>query len=392
MRDRASAASSAPPDALTLLVPGARHEEVREVPLRYLARGADVFVVAPANPLPSWVETLQTEGKARWQIGDRQFSGRAMPVAGDAGSTSDLVAELARAYGRERVLSWYGSAPVAFQLVAERIHTLGDTDLLEAHFDRLAADYDEQVRENPLDAALRESSVRALRQAYRPGHRVLEIGCGTGIETLALAREGIDVVALDVSQGMLDRLRVKAQSEGLLAHIMPRKLRASELGDLIPEFGHAAFQGAFSDFGALNLEPKLGGIPRALADLVAPGGKLVFGIWIRVCLAEMTLYAIGLRPRRAFARLESPVPVGLSRFGLPAYPQSPGPFLAAFRPAFTIERVEALPFLVPPYDFLPHVPRPVRVLPLLESLDRPLRPRFPFNRLGDHFLATLRRV
>jgi len=365
---------------------------MREVRLRYVDRDPDVYVLAPADPLPSWARSLRAGGSARWRIGDRLFSGQALPLSSDADTASGLVAELARQHGEHRVRSWFGSRPVAFLLRSQSVRSLSLSSLMETHFDLLAPDYDRRVEANPLDAALRQASVRALLRAFRPGDRVLEIGCGTGLETLALASAGIDVVALDLSQGMLDRLREKAQGRGLLARITPRKLRASDLGALIPEFGRASFQGAFSDFGALNLEPHLDAIPQDLAALVRSGGSLVLGIWNRTCLAEMSLYALGLRPRRALARLASPVPVGLSRFGLPAYPYAPGPFLSAFRPAFELQSLEALPLLVPPYDFLPHVPRPDRVVPLLESLERPLRTRFPFNRLGDHFLATLRRT
>lgn len=47
------------------------------------------------------------------------------------------------------------------------------------------------------------------------GARVLDIGCGPGTLSLPLARAGADVTALDISTGMLDRLRETAQNEGL---------------------------------------------------------------------------------------------------------------------------------------------------------------------------------
>ncbi len=45
------------------------------------------------------------------------------------------------------------------------------------------------------------------------GMRVLDIGCGTGLMTLALAQQGAMVTAMDFSQGMLERLRADLPPE-----------------------------------------------------------------------------------------------------------------------------------------------------------------------------------
>jgi SAM-dependent methyltransferase len=42
--------------------------------------------------------------------------------------------------------------------------------------------------------------------AYKPGERVLEVGCGMGRHTLLLAQMGVKVEGLDLSQVLLDRL------------------------------------------------------------------------------------------------------------------------------------------------------------------------------------------
>lgn len=54
-----------------------------------------------------------------------------------------------------------------------------------------------------------------VERAKRSGGPVLEIGCGTGRVTLPVAREGIEVVGLDVAPAMLARLRDKVAREGL---------------------------------------------------------------------------------------------------------------------------------------------------------------------------------
>jgi SAM-dependent methyltransferase len=55
---------------------------------------------------------------------------------------------------------------------------------------------------------LRQRLVDALE--VRPGHRVLELGCGTGQVTVRLLAADADVVAVDALPGMLDRARTRA--------------------------------------------------------------------------------------------------------------------------------------------------------------------------------------
>ena len=48
------------------------------------------------------------------------------------------------------------------------------------------------------------------RQTARAGHQVLEIACGTGRVAVRLAQDGVDVVGLDISSGMLSVARQKS--------------------------------------------------------------------------------------------------------------------------------------------------------------------------------------
>ncbi len=361
------------------------------VPLRFVVRGSDYYVVAPGRKTPGWARALGTSPLVEWTVEGRILSGVATPASHDSARVFDVLEELEARHGSDRVRRWFGSQAIVFRLHPGSAPGPDAPGSIERHFDALAPVYDHIVAANPMDRALREEALHVLLRAFQPGDRVLELGCGTGLETIPLARAGIRVVGVDLSQGMLDGLRVKAAAEELSDLIETRKMRAADVGRLVEEYGTASFHGAFSNFGPPNLEEDWSRVPEALAALVRPSGTVVLTVWNRVCLTEMTLYALGLRPRRALARLRSPVPVGLSRFGLPAYAYSPGSFLRPFRRHFDVERVIGLPAVVPPYDFLPHMPRPDRILPLLASIDRAVAGRFPLNRLGDHFLAILRR-
>src|SRR6266571_2386292 len=159
----------------------------------------------------------------------------------------------------------------------------------------------------------------------------LTSGSATGLETLALARRGVHVLATDISSRMLNRLSGKAVTQGLESFVQTRNVRAADIAILQDEFEPGSFDGAFSDFGALNCEPDLQSVPEALAYLLRPGAALIMTVWNRLCLAETLAYLVVAKPSRAFARLRDPVPVGRSRFGIPVYARSAGEIVRLFK-------------------------------------------------------------
>ncbi len=373
---------------LHLVLANPRMPRVRDIPLRFVEEGDRAFVLAPGDPVPAWVHRIRGSPAVAWRIEGEIHTGQAVPIEDPSVLEGAVAARFRERFGEVRFRRWFGPRYVGIEL---RPWPAG-VDSVEAYFDRLAPSYDDLVAGNWLDASLRDTTRGVLVSAFRAGDRVLEIGSGTGAETLSLARSGVHVVAVDISDSMLRVLERKAADAGVSGLVGTRHLAARDLGALVAEFGPGSFQGAFSTFGALNCEERLGGIPQALSDLVAPGGSAVFAIWNRACILEMGAHALALNPRRALARTARPVPVGRSRFGVPAYPYDVGAFTRSFRPAFRAERIVALPFLLPPYDFSRRLPRTSPLVPLLTSLDARLRRHFPFNRLGDHFLVTMRRV
>lgn len=77
-----------------------------------------------------------------------------------------------------------------------------------------------------------------VRAARRLGRRVLEYGCGTGRVTIALARAGLEVTAVDLSQAMLAHLAASLAGEpaSVRARVRLRHgdMRDLELGERFP--------------------------------------------------------------------------------------------------------------------------------------------------------------
>jgi malonyl-CoA O-methyltransferase len=64
------------------------------------------------------------------------------------------------------------------------------------------------LEDNPLIALESENLFEQFRDVG--GLRVLELGCGTGRQTLRMAQAGAHVIAVDFSAGMMERARTKA--------------------------------------------------------------------------------------------------------------------------------------------------------------------------------------
>ena len=78
-------------------------------------------------------------------------------------------------------------------------------------YDKWSVTYD--VDEN-LTRDLDQTTTRGLLADFRPDS-ILELGCGTGKNTVFLAQIGKQVHALDFSQGMVEKARAKVQAENV---------------------------------------------------------------------------------------------------------------------------------------------------------------------------------
>ncbi|MFN4001695.1 class I SAM-dependent methyltransferase [Microcella sp.] len=132
-----------------------------------------------------------------------------------------------------------------------------------AMFDGVARGYD---RTNAVlsvgNAALwRIATVRAVDP--QPGERILDIAAGTGTSSVALAKSGAEVIALDFSQGMVDEGR--RRNPGLQF--------VQGDAEKLP-FGDAEFDAVTISFGLRNVQhPQV-----ALAEMhrvLKPGGRVV---------------------------------------------------------------------------------------------------------------------
>jgi SAM-dependent methyltransferase len=104
--------------------------------------------------------------------------------------------------------------------------------------------------------------------SLEPGNRVLDVGCGPGRHSLALARRGIEVVGVDISTTFLDVARASVSETMAITFVRADARRL----DFDAEFDAAISlcQGAFGLVGPGDDAEVLAGMGRALR----PGGRL----------------------------------------------------------------------------------------------------------------------
>jgi SAM-dependent methyltransferase len=256
-------------------------------------------------------------------------------------------------------------------------------------FDSVAADYDGPRGNNDLIQDMRGEVWRWLDAAFSGGSRLIDLGCGTGLDAVRMARLGHFITATDWSPQMVSRTRDRARNERLTERVETIVVGAHELWRL----GAAGeYDGAYSNLGPLNCVPDLAEVSRECARLLKPRGALVFTVIGRICPWEIAHY---LRQRRwgrvkiRFAR--GVVPVGMNNLTIWTRYFSPREFYRYFEPEFRLEHFRGLCVCAPPPYLTSIRENYPRGHARLWGLDRRIAGWPVIRGMGDHFLIVMRK-
>jgi SAM-dependent methyltransferase len=241
-----------------------------------------------------------------------------------------------------------------------------------AAFDSVAETYDAGFGLSPGGRLFRFRLAERVLSGSPRGARILDLGCGTGEDSLWLAAQGFEVHGVDASARMIEVARAKAFRFGSSATFECRSLETLSTSD-------ATFEIILSNFGALNCVP-LPTWTTLVPRLLSSSGRGFVVLMGRRPLPEALRRGTGAADRG----LSALVPLGDSR--LEVYYESARAVRAALAKAVSVTRVEALGCLVPGpgYAAFPsRNPLGFGLLAMAESIAR----RAPFFReRGDHTL------
>lgn len=214
-------------------------------------------------------------------------------------------------------------------------------------FDSIADKYDVTFSWSAIGKAQRDAVWVELMKSFRPGNRILDIGCGTGVDARFLAEHGMDVVACDSSERMLQvaeqRMNALPRPSG---SVQLRLLPAEKISSL----GGETFDAALSNFGAVNCVGDIAKLATDLAVLLKPRASFLLCLMGPVCMWETAWYLLHGNVAKAFRRFHREgveAKVGDGGVFRLRYP-SVATVRDAFAPEFRLKAIRGVGVAVPP--------------------------------------------
>ena len=238
-------------------------------------------------------------------------------------------------------------------------------------FDRLAPVYGQLWSETSIGRLQRKAFLRHVTALFHEGQSVLDLGCGTGDDAMALSRAGVRVTGIDSSAAMV---RI-ARNRGVDARQMAIE-RVAQMGE--------RFDGVISNFGAMNCVERLTDLREPLARMIGPGGWMVLCFLNRFCLWETSWYMARGQFRKSLRRWK-----GESRaLGIRVFYPSARDIEASLCPEFKLMRRAGIGVCVPP-SYVKGISE--EQLQRLAKWDRALAAAPGWRAFGDHQLFLFRK-
>ncbi len=366
------------------------------VKLRFVKwqREKSVFVLfAPSRgkDLPDWLQNA-ISNHAQSEIASESFAGKITKIEvlidqdGEKFYFKTAAQLFAEKYGKQIFTTHSYYLDSHFVKIEYSPIPVEDYHYQSLEFDFQAEHYSDQILQNPISRWQREVTIQHLLKVFDKGQTILEIGSGTGIETVQLALGGLNIFATDISEKMLQILFERARRLGVYETIKSRVISSSQIAELAfdPNLPNGGFDGAFSSFGVMNLERNLRKFSKDLSGLLRPKSKVVFAVWNRFCISEMI--ARVLKRDSSIERMSGYVKADeYSRYSLDSYSYSRNEFIAQF-PEFEQVSCFALPTLIPPSEYSSRVRSFLR----FKRADLAIGSLPILSRIGDNFVITMR--
>ncbi|MGA8428250.1 MAG: class I SAM-dependent methyltransferase [Candidatus Sulfotelmatobacter sp.] len=258
-------------------------------------------------------------------------------------------------------------------------------------FDGIAEQYDTTFSSSIIGQLQRRPVWDELGKSFRAGDRVLDIGCGTGVDACFLAERGVDVIACDSSMRMLHVAQRKVAKLSFAGSVQLRVLPAEDISVLKDG---APLDGAFSNFGAINCVADIAKLASDLNLLLRPGASVLLCLIGPMCLWETAWYLLHGKVKKSLRRFRRH---GVAaKFGDGAIVRVHYPSVRtirdAFAPEFCLKGIRGIGVAVPPSYLEAWARRFPNVVKMAANADKSLGHCPGIRMLADHVLLRFERT
>lgn len=151
------------------------------------------------------------------------------------------------------------------------------------------------------DAYLWPSEEKIVRRVFDVGSSILDIGCGAGRTSIALAKMGYRVTGIDIIPGMIEAAKCQAGEHGV--NVEFEVMDAVEM-----TFAAESFQNAFFSFNGFEQIPVKGNREKVLKDtfrILEPGGCFILTARSGLALGRRSIGWVWMSVKCPFLKLLS---------------------------------------------------------------------------------------
>ena len=259
----------------------------------------------------------------------------------------------------------------------------------EEAFSRQSGIFDEIYSGNAIVNYKRERVREHVLKYLKPGANILELNSGTGEDALFFAQKGYAVHATDISTGMQQQLKKKAEANKM-AHLISNEICSyTELNKLKNK---GPYNHIFSNFAGLNCTGELDKVLASFDNLLKPGGVVTLVVLPKFCLSETLLIFKG-KFRTAFRRLFSKNgrKAHLEGVYFKCWYYNPSYIIDHLQSSFELLDLEGLCTFVPPSYIEGFAERHPILYKKLQGLENRFKRSRPWKSIGDYYIISLQK-
>ncbi len=257
----------------------------------------------------------------------------------------------------------------------------------KSSFDKIAGEYDVKDNANEILQWMRNIVHKIYLNNFCPGDKILELNCGTGVDAVFLAQNGMNITATDISSNMVNIAQNRAKNARLEDRISVQTLSFSEISAI----DKTGFDGVISNFGGLNCINDFEKLSSDLTAKLKPGRKFIAVVMNKFCPWEIFYYMLKLDFKNAFRRFnKNGTEAELNGSKVKTFYFFPKEFGNKFSKHFIIEKIYALAYYTPPPYMFGMYKRLKPLVKLFMKLDELVKGIYPLNRMGDHFIIVMK--